>query len=354
MINSFINPVVTATSKLGIRLFEDMAPIELRFGWSEGEAQTVIRAVYRQVLGNTYVMESERLVVSESHLRSGEISVRDFVREVALSDLYRTRFFDSCPRNRTIELNFKHLLGRAPESYAETAEHSQILDRSGYEAEINSYLDSDEYQDAFGENTVPFYRGNKTQTGKKLLAFTNMLKLLPSTSASDKSSLSGNLSQLERSLIYNNPAGQVPLTDISALLAEVLKPKVQPKLDTGREIARSQAYQALQRQCQEQAQMQLRLQQQLTELQPFAAIGNSLLSKWGNSSTSANGSSYLSSGLQSLTGISQTADSYRALQQQSEAQTAAIASLQQAIADAQRLATIGEARLNKWRSRTFS
>ncbi|MEB3177615.1 MAG: phycobilisome rod-core linker polypeptide, partial [Nostocaceae cyanobacterium] len=32
------------------------------------EVQSVIRAVYKQVLGNPHVMDSERLVSAESHL----------------------------------------------------------------------------------------------------------------------------------------------------------------------------------------------------------------------------------------------------------------------------------------------
>jgi len=40
---------------------------------------TTIRAVYKLVLGNPHVMESERLISAESKLTNGEISVREFV-----------------------------------------------------------------------------------------------------------------------------------------------------------------------------------------------------------------------------------------------------------------------------------
>ena len=58
---------------------------------SAEDAQVVIRAVYKQVLGNPHVMESERLAAAESQLCNGDISVRDFVRAVAKSDFYRAR-----------------------------------------------------------------------------------------------------------------------------------------------------------------------------------------------------------------------------------------------------------------------
>ncbi len=50
---------------------------------SPDELQAIIRAVYKQVLGNPHVMESERLVTAESQLCDGSISVREFVRAVA-------------------------------------------------------------------------------------------------------------------------------------------------------------------------------------------------------------------------------------------------------------------------------
>lgn len=189
-------------SQLGVALFEDTDPVQLWPGRSDEEAATVIQAVYRQVLGNAYVMESERLVVPESQLKRGEISVREFVRQIAKSELYRSRFFDVCPRYRYTELTFKHLLGRAPDGYQETKHHSNILDTAGFEADIDSYIDSDEYQNAYGEDIVPYYRGYKTQTGKNMVGFTYMFQLLRGASSSDlKGSLAGKSAKLYKHVI---------------------------------------------------------------------------------------------------------------------------------------------------------
>lgn len=198
-------------SQLGVGLFEDTKPVELWPGRSLEEVETVIRAVYRQVLGNAYVMESERLTVPESQLKKGEISVREFVRQVGKSELYRSRFFESCPRYRAIELNFKHFLGRSPDGYDDMKSHSNILDAGGFESEIDSYIDSDEYQSAYGENIVPYYRGYKTQTGKKMLGFTHLFQMLRGASSSDlKGSLSGNSPALNKYLIQETPLAVVP------------------------------------------------------------------------------------------------------------------------------------------------
>jgi phycoerythrin-associated linker protein len=93
-------------SRLGVSLFDETPPLEWVTGGSAEEAETIIKAVYRQVLGNAYVMESERLTVAESQFKMGQSSVREFVRAVAKSDLYQSRFFTSCARYRAIELNF--------------------------------------------------------------------------------------------------------------------------------------------------------------------------------------------------------------------------------------------------------
>ena len=47
-------------SQLGVSLFDETPPVEWVPGRSVEEAETIILAVYRQVLGNAYVMESER------------------------------------------------------------------------------------------------------------------------------------------------------------------------------------------------------------------------------------------------------------------------------------------------------
>lgn len=139
MVSSFVNPVINPESKLGVSSFDDKDRIRLWQNPSEENLDIAIRAIYKQVFGNAYVMESERLVIAQSQLRQGDITVREFVRQVAYSELYRYRFFDNCPRNRAIELNFKHLLGRAPESYEEITAHTHLLDTLGYEADIDSY-----------------------------------------------------------------------------------------------------------------------------------------------------------------------------------------------------------------------
>ncbi|NEP01796.1 MAG: photosystem I reaction center subunit XII [Symploca sp. SIO2E9] len=165
------------TVKFGLDAFSS-GPTELWPTSSNDEVEAVIRAVYRQVLGNPHVMESERLVNAESQLRDRRISVREFVRAVGKSDFYRARYFETCAPYRFVELNFKHFLGRAPLTQEELAEHIRICIEQGYEAEIDSYINSQEYQANFGDDTVPFYRGASTQAGQKQIGYNRTLSLL--------------------------------------------------------------------------------------------------------------------------------------------------------------------------------
>ena len=160
-------------------------PVELRPNATEDDLQIVISAAYRQVLGNQHVMDSQRLSSAESMLRDGSITVRGFVRMVAKSALYRSLFFDTASPYRFIENNVKHLLGRAPLDQAEISAHVQTYNAEGYDAEIDSYLDSEEYVTNFGENIVPYARGAQTQTGFKNSTFTRTFALSDGNAAND-------------------------------------------------------------------------------------------------------------------------------------------------------------------------
>ncbi len=199
-----------AASRLGVSLFDETPPMEWVIGLSADELESMIRAVYRQVLGNAYVMESERLSVPESRFKNGELSVREFVRAVAKSELYRSRFFNTSTRYRTTELNFRHLLGRAPIDYAEVRSHSDILDAEGFEADIDSFIDSDEYQTTFGENIVPYIRGYKTEAITNLVQFSHTFELVRGAASSSlKGDLSGNRPKLNSLMINSIPTAVI-------------------------------------------------------------------------------------------------------------------------------------------------
>nr|ABB84414.1 CpcI [Arthrospira platensis Sp-11]ABV01993.1 CpcI [Arthrospira platensis Sp-11] len=195
--------ITTQASRLGTTAFQESSLVELRPNWGRDNAQEVIRAVYRQLLGNDYLMSSERLTSAESLLCDGSITVREFVRCVAKSELYKKKFFYPNFQTRVIELNYKHLLGRAPYDESEVVFHLDLYQNEGYDADIDSYIDSPEYLESFGENIVPYYRGFGTQRGQKTVGFTRMFRLYRGYANSDSAQGEGTMSRLAQELGAN-------------------------------------------------------------------------------------------------------------------------------------------------------
>jgi phycocyanin-associated rod linker protein len=201
--------ITTAASRLGTTAFSETRPVELRTTGSQEDAKAVINAVYRQVLGNDYLMAAERLTSLESLLCNGSLSVREFVRAVAKSELYKNKFLYPHFQTRVIELNFKHLLGRAPYDEAEVIEHLDRYQTQGFEADIDSYIDSVEYEANFGDSIVPYYRGFSTQVGQKTVGFNRMFQLYRGYANSDRAQLAGSSSRLAVELGRNSASAIV-------------------------------------------------------------------------------------------------------------------------------------------------
>lgn len=195
--------ITAAASRLGTSAFSTPQRVELRPNFTKDDVEAVIRAVYRQVLGNDYLMKSERLTSAESLLRDGNLSVREFVRAVAKSELYKQKFLYGNFQTRVIELNYKHLLGRAPYDESEVIFHLDLYETQGFDAEIDSYIDSAEYTTHFGDNVVPFYRGFAFEPGARTAGFNRMFKLYRGYANSDRAQVGGSNSRLARELARN-------------------------------------------------------------------------------------------------------------------------------------------------------
>ncbi|MEN9223169.1 MAG: phycobilisome rod-core linker polypeptide, partial [Thermostichus sp. BF3_bins_97] len=124
---------------------------------SEGSTQAVIRACYQQVYG--YVpYEGQRLTRWEIKLESGEITVKEFVRQLAKSDLFRNKYWSSLYVCKAIEFIHRKLLGRPTYGRQEMNPLFDIASKKGFYAVVDAILDSEEYRQAFGEDTVPYER----------------------------------------------------------------------------------------------------------------------------------------------------------------------------------------------------
>ncbi|GAB0490567.1 hypothetical protein MMPV_001804 [Pyropia vietnamensis] len=158
------------------------APVSL----PESSVSDVIAAVYKQVLGNAHLMESERaeLAAAESAFIMTR-DVRAFVRAVGVSNAYTSRFFESGSLVRFTELAFKHFLGRGPRDRAEWASAMAAYHSGGGVAAVVDWcVESDEYINSFGDSTVPYcvFRGAYPTNEE----FNRMLVLRGQPSSSDK------------------------------------------------------------------------------------------------------------------------------------------------------------------------
>lgn len=132
----------------------------MKTGLSSSEKQSVVRAAYRQIFERD-ITRAYSLGISdlESKVKNGEISMKEFVRRLAKSPLYRKQFYEPFINSRVIELAFRHILGRGPSSREEVRKYFAIISNGGLPALVDALVDSSEYSDYFGEETVPYLRG---------------------------------------------------------------------------------------------------------------------------------------------------------------------------------------------------
>ena len=129
-------------------------------GLSSLEKNEVVRAAYRQIFERDITKAySQSISDLESKFKNSEISAKEFVRRLGKSPLYRDQFFLPFINSRALELAFKHFLGRAPESRTEVQKYFAIVSKGGLNALIDALVDSPEYSDYFGEETIPYQRG---------------------------------------------------------------------------------------------------------------------------------------------------------------------------------------------------
>ena len=204
--------------RLGISAVLD-TKIELRPNYSEDELQQVLKSAYEHIFGRERVYIGGTFASAEALLRDGQISVRQFVQTLAKSEFYKDRFFYSNSQIRFIELNYKHLLGRAPYDQSEIAYHVDIYAAEGYDAEIDSYIDSQEYNNAFGDSTVPYFRGFKSIDGMKQVGFNRLFTLYRGNGNSDNAGTKSP--RLRQQLAMNLPNVIIPPTTSIRFISDI-------------------------------------------------------------------------------------------------------------------------------------
>ncbi|MCX5944926.1 MAG: phycobilisome rod-core linker polypeptide [Cyanobacteria bacterium] len=132
---------------------------------SRSTMDTLIEGAYRQLFFHTF--KADRNLTLESQLRSGQITVKEFVRGLVLSG----RFLDgvySCNGNKQVARQLiERVLGRQIHGEAEAIAWSIVIGEQGVATMVDQLLASHEYSSNFGSDTVPFQR-QRVLPGRRL------------------------------------------------------------------------------------------------------------------------------------------------------------------------------------------
>ena len=125
---------------------------------SNGEIEALIWATYRQIFNEQQLLACNREKALESQLRNGQITVREFVRGLLLSETFRRRNYEPNSNYRFVQMCIQRVLGRDIYSDREKLAWSIVLATKGLEGFINDLLNSEEYLSNFGDDIVPYQR----------------------------------------------------------------------------------------------------------------------------------------------------------------------------------------------------
>jgi phycobilisome rod-core linker protein len=136
---------------------------------SPGQITDLINVAYRQIFFHAFEADREKFL--ESQLRNGQITVRDFIRGLCLSNTFTNSFYNLNNNYRFVEHCIQKILGRDVYSEAEKIAWSIVICNKGRAGLINDLLNSDEYLENFGDSIVPYQRRRVLPSGASELPF---------------------------------------------------------------------------------------------------------------------------------------------------------------------------------------
>jgi phycobilisome rod-core linker protein len=153
-----ITPTTQNQRVAGYDVPDEDDPQIYRLTDDSADVQAVIWAAYRQIFSEHLILESYRQLPLESQLRNRQLSVREFVRALGKSDVYRREVADTNSNYRLVDITFKRFLGRATYGKDEQIAWSIVIATKGLHGFIDAVVDSDEYRQNFGDTIVPYQR----------------------------------------------------------------------------------------------------------------------------------------------------------------------------------------------------
>ncbi|MEO0948668.1 MAG: phycobilisome rod-core linker polypeptide, partial [Cyanobacteria bacterium J06641_5] len=121
------------------------------------DIDAIVWAAYRQIYNEQQMLRGTRQLGLESQLRAGQLTIREFIRGLALSEPFR-RNYESNNNYRFAQMCVQRLLGREVYGESEKRALSIILATQGLQGFIDTLLSSEEYLENFGDHSVPYQR----------------------------------------------------------------------------------------------------------------------------------------------------------------------------------------------------
>lgn len=198
---------------------------------TDTDINEVIWAGYRQIFSEHLILESYRQPYLESQLRNGAISVREFIRGLGKSAVYRELIAEKNSNYRLVDITIKRFLGRPSYNQQEQIAWSIVIATKGLPGFIDAIVDSDEYRQNFGDTIVPYQR--RRMEGRPFNLVT------PSYSdywRNQMGSISGSSYQVQ----FRSNSNKLPVRQaIPSTFLNMAQGIITPQLDTQRHVARA-------------------------------------------------------------------------------------------------------------------
>jgi len=116
----------------------------------------LIERAYRQIF--FHAMSCDKDPYLESQLRSNNITVRDFIRGLLLSERFQQGYYQCSSNYRMVDQVVGRVLGRPVHNDAERRSWAVLIGEKGFTRFVDEILGSNEYMQSFGYDLVPQQR----------------------------------------------------------------------------------------------------------------------------------------------------------------------------------------------------
>ena len=125
-----------------------------------------LKAIYDQLFKENRNFDFFHNESIDSAFLAGELTARQFVRELLCSEMYRDYILGVNSNYHFVQICFERVLGRPPVAN-EKYEWSSLLATEGLRAFAEKFTSTQEYLDSFGENGVPNRRSFQLFSSKQ-------------------------------------------------------------------------------------------------------------------------------------------------------------------------------------------